>query len=291
VEKNYQLITWGTMKTEVEEIQIKSGDLNLYGKLYLVNKNKPTIILLHGLGFHSFEYDTFAPLLVKEGYNCLSFDFRCCGKSDGKRGFWTLDDYVEDAANVLRWVEENINNKIVIYGNSLGGNVAVSLAAEDLTKIIKGIVAANCATRPVDFGMNPFRKVLLVISAIIFKIFPFRISVNYFIPYTKILTDKEIIKKIAADKSVSEARKFAISTYQDMFSWDMTKVVPRVKIPILVLQGKDDGLQSTTQSTMLFDAANEPKRLIITESGHLPNLENPEYLKGILISWLKKLPL
>lgn len=279
------------MKPEVEELKIKSGSLDLYGKLYLVGKDRPTIILLHGLGFHSFEYDGFAPLLVQEGYNCLSFDFRCCGKSDGKRGYWTLADYVKDASSVLHWVEENINDKVVVYGNSLGGTVAVSLAAEDSEGRIRGIVAANCATRPVDFGMNPFRKVLLAISAAIFKIFPFRINVNYFIPYTKILTDKTIIQKIAADKSITEARKFAISTYQDMFSWDMTKVAPKVKIPILVLQGKDDGLQSTTQSTMLFDAASEPKRLIITESGHLPNLENPEYLKGILVNWLKKLPL
>lgn len=279
------------MKKKFEEIQIKSGELNLYGKLYLVDKTKPTIILLHGLGFHSFEYDTLAPLLAKAGYNCLSFDFRCCGKSEGKRGYWTLADYVEDASNVLLWVEKNINDKIVIYGNSLGGNVAVSLAAEDKTGKIRGIVAANCATRPVDFGMSTFRKILLAISGVIFKIIPFRINVNYFIPYTMILTDKNIIKKIANDKSVSEARKFAISTYQDMFSWDMTKVVPKVKIPLLVLQGKDDGLQSTTQSTMLFDAAKEPKRIIITESGHLPNLENPEYLRGLLVEWLKKLSL
>lgn len=271
-----------------QDIKIQSGENTLYGKLYLKDKHLPTILLLHGLGFHSFEYDDLAPLLVEENFNCLSFDFRCCGKSDGKRGYWTLADYVEDASNALKYINENINNQVIIFGNSLGATVAVSLAAQDSNEQIKGIVAANCATRPVDFGMNPFRKVLLNIAAAIFKIIHFRISVNYFIPYTKILSDKEIIKKIAADKSITEARKFAVSTYQDMFSWDMTKIVPRVKVPILVLQGKEDGLQSTTQSTMLFDAANEPKELILTETGHLPNLENPEYLSKILVKWFNK---
>lgn len=276
------------MNEEYREINIKSGKLNLYGKLYKVGDDKPTIILLHGLGFHSFEYDKLTPLLMKEGYNCLSFDFRCCGKSDGKRGYWTLAEYVEDAAAAVKLIELNLNKNIIIFGNSLGATVAVSLLAKNETNAIKGIIAANCATRPVDFGMNSFRKLLLALSSFVFKIVHFRINVNYFIPYTKILSDKNIIKRIATDRSISEARKFAISTYQDMFSWDMTKVVPNVKVPILVLQGKEDGLQSTTQSTMLYDAANEPKELILTETGHLPNLENPEYLKDIITSWTKK---
>jgi len=272
-----------------EEISIKSSGLSLYGKLYFVSKNNPTILLLHGLGFHSFEYDELAPLLKEMGYNCLSFDFRCCGRSGGKRGYWTLADYVVDAKNVVEYIAENVSDRIIIFGNSLGATVAVSFAAQNNDELIKGIIAANCATRPVDFGMNPFRKILLAIASVIFKIVPFRINVNYFIPYTKILSDKQIIKKITDDKSITEARKFSISTYEDMFSWDMTKIVPKIKVPILVLQGKDDGLQSTTQSTMLFEAANQPKELILTETGHLPNLENPEYLSNILDNWSKKI--
>lgn len=273
------------MNHSFEEISIISDKQNLYGKLYFVGKNKPTFLLLHGLGFHSFEYDDLAPLLNEKGYNCLSFDFRCCGRSDGRRGYWTLADYVVDTKNVFEYVKENVSDKIVIFGNSLGATVAVSFAAQNNDKSFKGIIAANCATRPVDFGMNSFRKILLAISSAIFKIVPIRINVNYFIPYTKILSNKQIIKKIADDKSITEARKFSISTYQDMFSWDMTKIVPKVNVPILVLQGKDDGLQSTTQSTMLFESANQPKELILTETGHLPNLENPEYMSNILDSW------
>lgn len=276
------------MAKEFEEIFIDSDGVKLYSKLYLANKEKPTLLLLHGLGFHSFEYDELAPLLVKEGFNCLSFDFRCCGKSEGRRGYWTLAQYVGDVGSVVNYIKENINDEIIIFGNSLGATAAVSFAAQSSDKALKGIIAANCATRPVDFGLNPIRKVLLKVASAIFKIVPFRLNVNYFIPYTKILSDNNIIKRIAVDDSITQARKFAISTYEDMFSWDMTKIVPKVKVPILVLQGKKDGLQSTTQSTMLFDAANEPKEFILTETGHLPNLENPEYLRDILVNWITK---
>lgn len=272
-----------------QDVEIQSGKYKLYGKLYLKNKNLPTILMLHGLGFHSFEYDDLAPLMVKEGYNCLAFDFRCCGKSEGRRGYWTLADYVEDTKNVIKYARENINDSIILYGNSLGAVVAIATAAQVSEHNIQAIISANCPTKISDFVMNPFRKILFAIAPVIFKIIPFRVNVNYFIPYTKILSNRDIIKKISSDISVSDARKFAVPTYINLFNWDMTKVVPKVKVPILILQGKEDRLQPISQATKLFDAANEPKELILTETGHLPNLENPEYIKNILVKWFNKI--
>ncbi|MGZ5486756.1 MAG: alpha/beta hydrolase [Nitrososphaeraceae archaeon] len=69
----------------------------LYGKMYFKDKSLPTILLLHGLGFHSFDYEKLAPLLTLHEFNCLALDFSCCGKSEGRRGYWTLKDYVRDA--------------------------------------------------------------------------------------------------------------------------------------------------------------------------------------------------
>lgn len=267
-----------------DEIEIVSSGLKLYGKLYLQDKTKPTIILLHGLGFHSFEYDDFAPQLAKSNYNCLAFDFRCCGKSEGKRGYWTLDDYVEDTKNVIDYVRKNINDSVILYGNSLGADVAIAVTAK-YPESIRAIVSANCATKISDFALTPFRKFLLAIISL-FQFIPFRISVDYFIPYKLIFEDKEKARKTASDKSVLDARKFALTTYQDMFSWDMRKIVPKVKVPILILQGKKDRLQPLSQANMLYDAANEPKELMFIETGHLPNIENVDYLSSVVVKWL-----
>lgn len=277
------------MEKNLQEITIDSASLKLFGKLYLIDKEKPTIILLHGLGFNTFEYDDLAPLLNKGGYNCLSFDFRSCGQSEGKRGYWTLADYIEDTKNAIEYVKNNINDNIVLYGNSLGAVVAIAVSAKyNQDKKIKAIISANCATKIADFALNPSRRFLIVICSGVFKIFHFRVSVNYFIPYTLIIKDKKIIENIKRDKTITEARKFAISTYLDMFSWDMTKLVPNINAPILILQGKEDRLQPRKQATMLFDAAVEPKEMIFTETEHVPNLENPKYISELVIKWLNK---
>jgi len=274
-----------------KDIWIKSGENKLYCKLYLEDKNQPTILLLHGLGFHSFEYERLAPILVKQGgYNCLALDFRCCGKSEGKRGYWKLKDYVEDANCALDYIRQNINDKIGVFGNSLGATVAVYATADDRKYKIKSLVASNCATRPVDFGLNTnFRKTFLKIYDLISKIIPFRVSVNYFIPYKAILSDKKIIQNIVNDPLVSDARKFAVSTYKDMFSWDATKIAEKINVPILVIAQKaKDKLQTNNQSMLLFNALKEPKELKLIDTGHVPDLENSNLVSEILVDWFDK---
>lgn len=277
------------MDKQVEEVEINSGKYKLYGKLWTVGKNAPTILLLHGLGFHSFEYEELAPLLVEQGYNCLALDFRCCGKSEGPRGYWTLKDYVEDTNSALDYIRTNINDKIGVFGNSLGATVGVYAAAEDKEHKIKSLVASNCATRPIDFGMNNFRKVLLAICGVVSKIIPFRVSVNNFIPYAQILSNPTIIKRVKNDKLISDARKFAVSTYKDMFSWDATKIAGKIEIPILVLSQKEkDSLQTNAQSLLLYNTVKEPKELKLIDTGHVPDIENAGLLNGILSNWFNK---
>jgi pimeloyl-ACP methyl ester carboxylesterase len=273
-----------------QEIYLKSGDKKLYGKLYLKDKNLPTILLLHGLGFHSFEYDKLAPLLFKQEYNCLALDFECCGKSEGKRGFCTLKNYMEDVYSAIDYIRTNINDNIGIFGNSLGGTVAFYAKTKDHENKIKSLIVSNCASKLINFGLNTnLRKTLLGLAKLISKIIPLRINVNHFMPYEAMLSDKEIIKNVKNDYLVSDARKFSVSTYEDMLSWDITKDVGKINIPVLIITQKEkDKLQFNSQSILLYNSLEEPKELKEINTGHLPDLENPDLISEILIDWFNK---
>lgn len=273
-----------------QEIYIKSRDKKLYGKLYLKNKNLPTILLLHGLGFHSFEYDKLAPLLFKQEYNCLSLDFGCCGKSEGKRGYCTLNNYTEDTFAALDYICLNINDKVGVFGNSLGGTVSFYSKTKDRENKIKSLIVSNCASKPINFGLNTkFRKLLLKLSRHISEVIPLRISVNYFIPYKSMLTNNKIIQSIKNDPLVSDARKFHISTYEDMLSWDITKNIEEINIPILIItQREKDRLQFNNQSILLYNSLKGQKELKEINTGHLPDIENPDLICEILVNWFNK---
>lgn len=273
-------------KISPKEVTITSGTYKLYGKLYIVNKKLPTIILLHGLGFHSFEYEEIAPVLSENGFNCLAFDFRCHGRSEGKRGYWTLQKLVDDVKNAVDYVHNKVDGRIGIFGNSLGAIVAVFAAAQD--QRIKSIAASGCPTKTAAFLLTPFRKLLLFIAGGLARFIPFRISMNNFYYYDQLIDNPDWIKKIESDQLIPDARRIGITTYKKALEWDATKIISNVTIPILVLQGKRDKLQPISQSEMLYNAANEPKEFKLLDTGHLPHMENPELISKILIEWFNK---
>jgi hypothetical protein len=57
------------MNGEVEEVWFPSGGLELYGRLRTSAADSPTIILLCGIGFHTFEYEPLATWLAARGVN------------------------------------------------------------------------------------------------------------------------------------------------------------------------------------------------------------------------------
>jgi pimeloyl-ACP methyl ester carboxylesterase len=268
---------------ETEHVRFPSGAYRLFGKLRAPDPGAPALVLLHGLGFHSFEYDALAPQLARRGLNSLAFDFRGHGRSDGPRGRWTLPDLVEDAVSAVTFLGTRVAGPIGVFGNSLGAIVGLHLAVR--MPDVRSLVASGCPTRVSDFAASGFRSALLAAMRAIATVVPIRVSVNHFIPYERILRDPLIIDRVRRDPLVTDARRFAPSTYADMLAWNALDVAARVKVPLLVLYATDDGLQGPEQSTMLFDAARCEKEIRGIDAGHVPDLEAPELLAPILVEW------
>ena len=89
------------MSGQVEEIRLVGGGPELYARLRTSDHEAPTIVLLCGLGFHTFEYEPLAELLRASGYNVVSFDYRGHGRSHGPRGRWSLADLASDARRAV----------------------------------------------------------------------------------------------------------------------------------------------------------------------------------------------
>jgi len=71
--------------------------------------------------------------------------------------------------------------------------------------------------------------------------------------------------------------------------WDGPSAVSGLHKPLLLIQGHNDHMQLPQQSQLLFEAANNPKKYEVVDTGHLPHLEDPKSLAGLLIDWLSGL--
>lgn len=111
-------------------IPLASGDA-LDG-WYLPPKNGAVIVLFHGYGRDHHRTWRYGDFLSDAGYGLLAFDFRS-SRAVGRMPT-TLGHYeVDDARAAMAWLEaqpEVQDAKIGLMGESLGGSVAMMMAAE-----------------------------------------------------------------------------------------------------------------------------------------------------------------
>ena len=102
------------------------------------------VIACHGL-YSNKESDKFVAIgkhFAKGGVTVLRFDFRGCGKSNGKIEDTTITGRREDlhaALSFIRRHNPSIAENVGLLGSSMGGYISLLVASHD--KTIKGVVA------------------------------------------------------------------------------------------------------------------------------------------------------
>jgi pimeloyl-ACP methyl ester carboxylesterase len=116
------------------------------GTLYLPDRpeHPPVVVMAPGLGFwQSFGLPAVAERFAEAGYAAFTFDYRHHGDSDGEpRGLVSpakqVDDY-EAAIDAMRAKDDVDSNRLVVWGHSLSGGHALSVAAENFR--VAGVIA------------------------------------------------------------------------------------------------------------------------------------------------------
>ena len=273
------------MAAEPEVVSIRSDGLDLYGRLRHSADEAPTLLLLPGLGFHTFEYEPLAALLGVLGLNCLSLDYRGHGRSGGARGAWLLSDLVADARHAIGFVRARYPGPIALFGNSLGAMVGILAGAVD--DRVVAVAAANCPARTGDFLLTRPRRALFALGKLVAPLVPLRISVNHFYSYEQLIDDRFWVSTFQRDPLITDARRLSIPTYETLLErWDGRSAVADLHKPLLLIQGANDQMQPPQQSRLVFDAANDPKEYRTVDTGHLPHLEDSDTLGALLAEWL-----
>ncbi|NHI91050.1 MAG: alpha/beta fold hydrolase [Candidatus Lokiarchaeota archaeon] len=235
-----------------EEISfVSKGEVKIVGEIVYPTKKEPPyplIIKLHGFPGDADKILENELKLVREGFAVMAFDFRGHRESDGEFSF---EGEIYDVINALNFVDglKNIDQtRIGLFGESMGGGVAICVSAIDSRP------KAVCVRAPVFDTEYLFIKkfatwfkpvINMMRSDPIFKL------------EVKGIEKDEIFKNVK-----DEARKF-----------NPIKEISKLKIPIAIIAGTKDELMQISKIKNLFELANEPKEFIeIKEADH--NLTN-----------------
>lgn len=136
---------WEATWLQHEDVNFTSADgTKLHG--WYVEHPQPKVVILycHGNGTHVADLAEFLQVMRDEfQVSIFAFDYRGYGRSEGKPAEKGI---MEDAEAAQKWLAEKAGIKeqeIVLMGRSLGGGIALHLAAE---KGAKGVVLQSTFT-------------------------------------------------------------------------------------------------------------------------------------------------
>ncbi len=237
----------------------------------------PAVVLVAGSGSVDRDelvagipiFAQIAGALAKEGFVVLRYDKRGVGQSGGRTERVTLDDYADDLRGAVNWLSkrEDIDpRRIAVAGHSEGGAVAM-LAATREKKIASLILVAAPGTRGSDLILEQQQRLLDLMKTPAAE------------RQAKIDLQKRIQEAVIADKGWEgippELRQQADSTwFRSLLIFDPAAVMPRVKQPILIIQGDLDQQVSAHHADRLAELARKRKKAAPVEALHLPGINH-----------------
>jgi pimeloyl-ACP methyl ester carboxylesterase len=106
------------------------------------DKNKKSIVFVHGFPFDHFMWDEQVKIFSKD-YYCVRYDIRGLGSSVAGDGQFTMESFVDDLESIIG--ELNLN-KTVLCGLSMGGYISLR-AVERMQKKFGALIL--CDTKSV----------------------------------------------------------------------------------------------------------------------------------------------
>ncbi len=246
----------------------------------------PVVLLLHGfpLDRSMWEHQRQA---LRRSYRVIAPDLRGHGQSDSPDGIYPVDEMADDVVELLDTLK--ISEPIVVGGLSMGGYVALSLAARDL-KRLRGLMLLNTRAGADSAETARIREELAQeidrtgdVGPIIETMLPRLFSAS------TLKNQPGLVEQIRGVMSRTSAKGVAGTLRGLAVRPDRTADLHRIDIPALVISSQDDALIPLSESKAMAEALPAAELVVIPEAGHLSPIENPTATNAAILRFLGSL--
>jgi pimeloyl-ACP methyl ester carboxylesterase len=176
-----------------------------------------------------------ANALAEAGFVTIRYDKRGGGQSGGRLESSTLSDYADDVRTAVKVLAERRDvdpKRILVIGHAEGGAVALLAAARE-RKIAGVVLLATPGVRGTDHILEQQERALG------------RLALSDADRQAKIDLQRQINQAVLTGKGLSQLpaqvqRQVDTLEYQSVLSHDPASVMPKVRQPILIVQGELD---------------------------------------------------
>jgi pimeloyl-ACP methyl ester carboxylesterase len=217
-----------------------------------------TLFFLHGLGGNIYNW-AYQIKHFSDSYQVIALELPGHGRSPGK-GATSIEDYT---ALLHGFFEAMHLDKIILIGHSMGGAIALDYALKYQGSLkALGLVAAGAKF---EISTQTLIKMKDNIESI----------------FGALDKAKEKMKDID-ERLVTNDLNVMMGDVVAARKFNVTKLLPQVRIPTLIVCGTEDPLISTTTVEYLRDHIPEAQLFLIEGAGHMVMVESNKEFNTIL---------
>ncbi len=231
-----------------------------------VHPEAPTVVFMPGTNAYAMLYGEFLTALVDRGYNVVGFDPRGHGRSDGRRGSYTLPELVDDFEAVALWAKQRFSGPLFIAGSSQGGIAAFYYASRQNVPI-DGVICHNLAdlADPQSARLTRFPALSRALSATIQstarKVPELPVPMSAYLdlasePVSGLGSARDVLHNDPLTVPFVRLRTLASLAHEPL-----PRPPEQFQVPILVLQAEQDSIFPTDYIQTLFARIAGPRTL------------------------------
>jgi pimeloyl-ACP methyl ester carboxylesterase len=237
----------------------------------------PPLVLMHGNEADHSMFDALSACLADD-FTVYAYDQRDCGLTENSASPYALADLGDDAASFIAALGLP---RAHVYGSSLGGLVAQSLAARHPERIDRLVLGNTwwAGTRPSEFNPEVVRK-LAAYSADLAGNAP-RIA-ELFFPPAYIGEQPSVIEMFRGNGRSEEKRARRRAVLLDTEPVDLSKF----SRPVLLLTGTEDRLIPPNVTMAIADHVQHAEIVQLDGIGHVGAIQAPDQVARVLAGFL-----
>lgn len=283
----------------VTNFEIYSDGIIIRGKHYLATEGKlnRTILMCHGFaGTQNLFLPNYANFFKKEGFDVITFDYRGFGESDGTLEI-IPENQMRDIMNIILYIK-NVDilkeNKLYLWGTSLGGNYALQIASliDGISGVYSQITFSNgernntalLTDTEKEKYLDQFKKI---------KYKEIVENKRLLLTLKKLLTDEQS-RKFLENYKVKYPElletKLSLLTVYDINKISMDYLISKIKAPVLLTKAKNDSVNLPEEMDYIFKKLNCEKKMLEYCCGHYDVYEGDTFEESIReqLEWFKK---
>jgi lysophospholipase len=230
--------------------------------------------------------------LYSEGFSVLTFDFSGHGESQGKRSLVNLRTWAYNIRDAINMLSSHGYHQFALVGWGSGGSASLLAGAHDKRLSCMVVLSAPIRLVPsiperIAYGLVSF---VAVIKKGLFKKSLTLSRLNE-LNELQMVTDLKANEDYFSNPDIREYyRSIPVPDSLDSVWMDITQAIEKVKVPVLILHGKEDQIVKEDQSRLLYDSLEGDKQLkLLNRSGHALHLDQEkEAVIELVLNWLKE---